>query len=51
MIFTSPARATYLVDELQKRTIKEEKEAQALESMVQSVEQNLELMTVSIYGF
>ncbi|XP_033893444.1 endosome-associated-trafficking regulator 1-like [Acipenser ruthenus] len=38
-------KATYLVDELQKRTIKEEKEAQALESMVQSVEQNLELMT------
>ncbi|MGH0152431.1 UNVERIFIED_CONTAM: hypothetical protein FKN15_022821 [Acipenser sinensis] len=38
-------KATYLADELQKRTIKEEKEAQALESMVQSVEQNLELMT------
>ncbi|XP_041098820.1 endosome-associated-trafficking regulator 1 [Polyodon spathula] len=38
-------KAIYLADELQKRTIKEEKEARALESMVQSVEQNLQLMT------
>ncbi|XP_066569059.1 endosome-associated-trafficking regulator 1 isoform X2 [Amia ocellicauda] len=38
-------RVIHLMDELHKRTIKEEKEAQALESMVQSVEQNLQLMT------
>ncbi|MBN3320150.1 SDCG3 protein, partial [Atractosteus spatula] len=38
-------RAKQLMDELHKRTVKEEKETQALESMVQSVEQNLQLMT------
>ncbi|KAK3538930.1 hypothetical protein QTP86_023476 [Hemibagrus guttatus] len=35
-----------LTDELHSRNLKEEREAKALESMVQSVEENLQLMTV-----
>ncbi|KAL0979721.1 hypothetical protein UPYG_G00188700 [Umbra pygmaea] len=38
-------RIQQLTDELHKRRVQEEKEAQALESMVHSVEQNLQLMT------
>lgn len=39
-------RIRQLTDELHNRNLKEEREAKALESMVQSVEENLQLMTV-----
>ncbi|XP_014027552.1 endosome-associated-trafficking regulator 1 isoform X1 [Salmo salar] len=38
-------RIRHLTDELHKRRVQEEREAQALETMVHSVEQNLQLMT------
>ncbi|XP_038868658.1 endosome-associated-trafficking regulator 1-like [Salvelinus namaycush] len=38
-------RIRHVTDELHKRRVQEEKEAQALETMVHSVEQNLQLMT------
>ena len=44
-LFSSP-RIQQLSEELIRRGHEEEKEAQALESMVHSVEQNLQLMTV-----
>ena len=41
-----PPRVQQLSEELVRRGHEEEREAQALESMVHSVEQNLQLMTV-----
>lgn len=43
-----PVRVSELSDELLQRRRQEEKEAQDLESMVHSVEQNLHLMTVRL---
>ncbi|CAB1319428.1 unnamed protein product [Coregonus sp. 'balchen'] len=40
-------RIRHLTDELHKRRVQEEREAQALETMVHSVEQNLQLMTTA----
>lgn len=39
-------RIRQLTDEMHKRNLQEEREAKDLESMVQSVEENLQLMTV-----
>lgn len=41
-------RIRQLTDEMHNRNLQEEREAKALESMVQSVEENLQLMTVCI---
>lgn len=46
MPLCSSCRVTQLTEELLQRRRQEEKEAQDLENMVHSVEQNLQLMTV-----
>ena len=46
-----PHRIRHVTDELHKRRVQEEREAQALETMVHSVEQNLQLMTVRTCPF
>lgn len=47
-VYCCVCRIRHLTEELQNKKVQDEREAKALESMVHSVEQNLQLMTVGI---